>query len=167
MQILKSLTRGLKVIEILSESPLPIRLIDISKKLESKKSNTSHILKSLMVAGYVNQDSSRRYYLNNKLKNYPQSYSVDNVVRLKEKFQPILKELSLKTGECTYLAVRANNKVWYIDKFASSNTTFFTATASPLIIDITSTVNAISLMLANSTPSNLSTPVTFISSIEK
>jgi len=121
MQILKSLTRGLKVIEILSESPLPIRLIDISKKLESKKSNTSHILKSLMVAGYVNQDSSRRYYLNNKLKNYRQSYSVDNVVRLKEKFQPILKELSLKTGECTYLAVRANNKVWYIDKFASSN----------------------------------------------
>jgi IclR family KDG regulon transcriptional repressor len=107
MQILKSLTRGMKVIELLSESLLPVRLIDISKKLGSKKSNTSHILKSLMAAGYVNQNSSRRYYLSNKLKNYPQSYSVDNVVRLKEKFQPILKELSLKTGECTYLAVRA------------------------------------------------------------
>lgn len=121
MLILKSLTRGLKVIELLSESSLPVRLIDISKKLESKKSNTSHILKSLMSAGYVNQDSSRRYYLNNKLTNYEQSYSIDNVVKLKEKFQPILKELTFKTGECTYLAVKADNRVWYIDKFASSH----------------------------------------------
>jgi DNA-binding IclR family transcriptional regulator len=122
MQILKSLTRGMRVIQLLSESSLPVRLIDISKKLESKKSNTSHILKSLMAAGYVNQDSSRRYYLNNKFNNYEQSYSIDNVVRLKEKLQPILKKLTQKTGECTYLAVKADNKVWYIDKFASSHT---------------------------------------------
>ena len=119
MKLLKSLTRGLKVIELLSESLLPVRLIDISKKLESKKSNTSHILKSLMAAGYVNQDSYKRYYLNNKLTTYEQSHSIDSVVRWKEKFQPILKELTLKTGECTYLAVRADNRVWYIDKFDS------------------------------------------------
>ena len=119
MQLLKSLSKGLKVIELLSDSRSPLRLTDISNKLESKKSNTSHILKSLMAAGYVSQDSSRHYYLSNKLTDYEQSHSIDSVVNWKEKLQPILKELTYKTGECTYLAVRANNKVWYIDKIDS------------------------------------------------
>lgn len=119
MQLLKSLSKGLKVIELLSDSKSPQRLTDISNKLESKKSNTSHILKSLMAAGYVSQDSSRHYYLSNKLTDYEQSHSIDSVVNWKEKLQPILKELTYKTGECTYLAVRANNKVWYIDKVDS------------------------------------------------
>ena len=119
MQLLKSLSKGLKVIELLSDSRSPLRLTDISNKLESKKSNTSHILKSLMAAGYVSQDSSRHYYLSNKLTDYEQSLSIDSVVNWKEKLQPILKELTYKTGECTYLAVRANNKVWYIDKVDS------------------------------------------------
>ncbi|MDB4234654.1 helix-turn-helix domain-containing protein, partial [Alphaproteobacteria bacterium] len=119
MQLLKSLSKGLKVIELLSDSRSPLRLTDISNKLESKKSNTSHILKSLMAAGYVSQDSSRHYYLSNKLTDYEQSHSIDSVVNWKEKLQPILKELTYKTGECTYLAVRANNKVWYIDKVDS------------------------------------------------
>ena len=119
MQLLKSLSKGLKVIELLSDSRSPLRLTDISNKLESKKSNTSHILKSLMAAGYVSQDSSRHYYLSNKLTDYEQSHSIESVVNWKEKLQPILKELTYKTGECTYLAVRANNKVWYIDKIDS------------------------------------------------
>lgn len=119
MQLLKSLSKGLKVIELLSDSRSPLRLTDISNKLESKKSNTSHILKSLMAAGYVSQDSSRHYYLSNKLTDYEQSHSIESVVNWKEKLQPILKELTYKTGECTYLAVRANNKVWYIDKVDS------------------------------------------------
>tara|TARA_B110000285_G_C14732172_1_gene426946 strand:- start:73 stop:645 length:573 start_codon:yes stop_codon:yes gene_type:complete len=72
-----------------------------------------------MAAGYVSQDSSRHYYLSNKLTDYEQSHSIDSVVNWKEKLQPILKELTYKTGECTYLAVRANNKVWYIDKVDS------------------------------------------------
>ncbi len=120
MQILKSLTRGLKVIELLSESTLPVRLIDISKKLKSKKSNTSHILKSLVAAGYVNQDSSRRYYLNNKLTNYEQSYSIDNVVRLKEKFQPIFPPIDLCSDNAAMIAMAGLEK-YKKKKFDSLN----------------------------------------------
>ena len=45
-----------------------------------------------------------------------QKHSIEEIIRQKEKCRPVLEILSHKTGECTYLAVLAKDKVWYIDK---------------------------------------------------
>ena len=119
MRLIQSLTRGLEVVDALAESPYPIRLTDISRNLEFKKSNTAHMLKSLVAAGYVEQDSSRRYYLTNKVAKLQQRHSIEEIIRWKEKCRPVLEILSHKTGECTYLAVLAKDRVWYIDKIDS------------------------------------------------
>jgi DNA-binding IclR family transcriptional regulator len=121
MRLLKSLTRGLKALDFLAEKGEAVRLTDIAEALDVEKSNASHVLKTLVAAGYASQDASRRYRATNKTA--PQdceSHSLEEIIACKETWRPVLQRLVDETGECAHMAVLVKSRVWYIDKIDST-----------------------------------------------
>lgn len=120
MRLLQSLSRGLKALDILRESNAPVRLTGMADALGVEKSNASHILKTLVAAGYATQDDSRRYVALERGRPSPQEHSLSDVVACKELCRPALEDLVRETGECAHLAVLVDTRVWYIDKVDST-----------------------------------------------
>src|SRR5262245_47059938 len=67
MRLLQSLTRGLDTLDYMSFRGEPVRLTDLAGALGIEKSKAAHILKTLLAAGYAEQDASRRYRLTGKI----------------------------------------------------------------------------------------------------
>ncbi len=120
MRLLQSLMRGLKALDILAASTEPMRLTRIAEELGIEKSNASHILKSLVAAGYAVQDESRRYRAAHEPQFRKEGHSLSEVVACKELCRPILQRLVDVTGECAHLAVLVDERVWYVDKVDST-----------------------------------------------
>ena len=121
MRLLQSLTRGLQVLDCLRTSTKPMRLTDIANELGIAKANASHLLHSLVAAGYVGKDKSRKYQATAKVHTkIHYKHSLDEIVSCKEAWRPVLEELVASTGECVHLAVLVKDQVWYIDKVEST-----------------------------------------------
>ncbi len=118
MRLLKSLGRGLAALDFIAASREPVRLTDVANHLGVDKSNASHILRTLVAAGYVSQSGGRRYALAGPMLRSPKSELVD-VVERREKFRDTLVELVELSRECAHMAVLVGRRVWYIDKIAS------------------------------------------------
>ncbi len=120
MRLLQSLMRGLKALDILAASAEPMRLTRVAEELGVEKSNASHILKSLVAAGYAVQDESRRYRAAREPDSRVNGHSLSEVVACKDLCRPILQRLVVATGECAHLAVLVDERVWYVDKVDST-----------------------------------------------
>ncbi len=118
MRLLKSLTRGLDALDLLVAASEPLRLTDVAERLGVDKSNASHILRTLVAAGYGRQVDGRRYAPGPKLAR-PKRSELEDVIARRDKFHDMLIELVDITRECAHMAVLVGNKVWYIDKIAS------------------------------------------------
>ncbi len=121
MRLLQSLTRGLNALDYMGERNEPVRLTDVASALGVEKSNASHVLKTLVAAGFASQDANRRYRVTDKIA-VPNrhSHSLEEIVACKEAWRPALLRLVAETGECAYLAVLMKAQVWYIDKIDST-----------------------------------------------
>ncbi|WP_136660754.1 IclR family transcriptional regulator [Nitratireductor sp. XY-223] len=121
MRLLQSLTRGLQAIDYMSGHTGPVRLTDVASALGVEKSNASHVLKTLVAAGFAQQDPSRRYRLTDKVASSArQQHSLEEIVACKQAWRPALQSLVAQTGECAHLAVLVKSQVWYIDKIDST-----------------------------------------------
>ncbi|MBB4188898.1 IclR family transcriptional regulator [Sinorhizobium terangae] len=121
MRLLQSLTRGLEALDFLAASREPARLTDVAEALGVDKSNASHLMKTLVAAGYATQDSARRYQPTDKIARHTaSSHSLIDIVSVKEAWRPVLERLVAETGECAHMAVLVGSRVWYIDKIDSS-----------------------------------------------
>lgn len=118
MRLLKSLTRGLATLDYLASKSEAVRLTDVAGHLGVDKSNASHILRTLVAAGYGQQPDGKRYSLGPKMFR-PRRSELEDVVERREKFHTMLLDLVEATRECAHMAVLVGNKVWYIDKIAS------------------------------------------------
>ena len=104
----------------MSEQDAPLRLTDIASALGVEKSNASHILKTLVAAGYATQDVRRRYQATEKVRTPGNhQHTLEQIVACKEAWRPALATLVTRTGECAHLAVLVRARVWYIDKIDS------------------------------------------------
>ena len=122
MRILKSLNRGLQVLDYMDAQDRPVRLTDVAVALGVDKSNASHLLRTLVVAGYARQDSKRRYLRTGRSQPPAGSeHSLEEIVACKEAWRPALESVATATGECAHLAVRVESRVWYIDKVDSTS----------------------------------------------
>ncbi|WP_295534455.1 IclR family transcriptional regulator [uncultured Thioclava sp.] len=119
MRLLQSLSRGLIALDILRDAQGPMRLTEIAAQLGVEKPNASHIMKTLVAAGYASQDESRRYLLTPRENPAPSGHSLSEIISCKEKVRPALEALVRTTGECAHLAVLVEDRVWYIDKVNS------------------------------------------------
>ncbi len=120
MRLLQSLTRGLKALDYLRASPEAARLTEVAAALGVDKSNAAHVLKTLVAAGYAEQDERRRYAVTPKAAPArPNPHSLEAIVAVKEAWRPVLDHLVAMTGECAHLAALVGERVWYIDKVNS------------------------------------------------
>lgn len=124
MRVLQSLSRGLEALDVLRNNGGSARLTDIALALGVEKPNASHLLKTLVAAGYATQDDSRRYVLTDKARAPEPApdacHSLEDIVACKEDWRPALEQLVARTGECAHLAVLVDKRVWYIDKIDST-----------------------------------------------
>lgn len=116
----RSIKRTLEVLEFFDERRLSATVGEISRELGYPQSSTSILLKSLMTLGYLTYDlDSRRYR------------PTARVAMLGRGLQPrlfddgqlmaVLHELSAKTGELVFVAVRSGLTIHYIRIVPATN----------------------------------------------
>jgi IclR family transcriptional regulator, acetate operon repressor len=115
---LRSLMRGLQALDLVRASAEPVRTIDLAERLKMDKGSASRTLRALEAAGYVERTAQRRYAPGKKLRPGPPPQGID-VVRLRERAQPLLEELVAFGRECAHLAVLAGDRVLYLDRVES------------------------------------------------
>ncbi len=114
----KSLSRGLKILKVILFSDKPLTAISLCQELDIDKSTMSRLITSLMNEGFIK-------YLNNS-KEIIKADLMDSMtlkakrVILVEQTQDLLEDIFNLTQECTYLAVRENNSLIYLNQVDNS-----------------------------------------------
>ena len=119
MRLLQSLNRGLEALDYLTVQTEPSRLTDIAAHLEVDKSNASHVLRTLVAAGYAEQTENRRYQATSKVQPR-RGHDLEDIIDCREGLHQTLVDLVELTGECAHMAVLVGTRVWYVDKIAST-----------------------------------------------
>ncbi len=87
---------------------------ELSRRLRLHKNNVFRLLATLEEHGYIEQSAeTERYRLGTRCMELSQGFARGNV--LMRRARPILKELALKTGETTHLAVLRDHEVVHLD----------------------------------------------------
>lgn len=117
VNMIKSATRVLDVLEVLAASPVPVGVSEISRRLTIPKSSTSSLLNTLLLRGYVARNGARLYELNSALADgwvggfYPRLVSVA---------RPVMANLVNRVGESVFLGVLMPDwQVQYLAKVVS------------------------------------------------
>lgn len=121
MSEIQSLARGLKILDLLSQSQDGISITELAETLGVDKGSASRLVSTLARYGYAEKDDvSRRYHLGPQVVSL--SRSVLTRLPLREAAKPFLRQMMERTGECAHLAVPAQGKVMYIDQVESPAT---------------------------------------------
>lgn len=118
MRLLQSLNRGLETLDYLTVQTEPSRLTDIAAFLDVDKSNASHVLRTLVAAGYAEQVENRRYRATTKVQPR-RGHDLEDIIACREGLHQTLEDLVELTGECAHMAVLVGTRVWYVDKVTS------------------------------------------------
>jgi DNA-binding IclR family transcriptional regulator len=117
----QALSRGLKLIEILSGAPDGLSLSDIAKAANLSKSSTHRLLHTLKINGYIFQDNIKSdYFPSVKLLELISNILQDtNISRVARRYMEPLAEL---TGETIHFVLLDHDVAIYIEKVESPNT---------------------------------------------
>ncbi len=112
MNEIKSLARGLKILDILNQKPEQSFTVgNLARALDVNKSSASRLLKTLANYNYVQKEaSSRAYILGPKMQGYVDSARVN----LREQAQAFIYQLMKLSGECSHTAIYANGQALII-----------------------------------------------------
>lgn len=119
MKLLQSLTHGLRALDFMAERGGAVRLTDVADALEVSKPNASHLLTTLVAAGYAERDGNRQYRASGKIRGARQ-HALEDIIECRERWHPALEELQARTGEYSHMAVLVKSRIWYIDKVDST-----------------------------------------------
>ncbi len=111
---INSLDRALRILMILGERGVPMKVSDISRKLGIDKSTAYRIITTLRTRGFVEQESDTRKYTLG-LRVLEVAALKLRSIRLVPVAKPFLEELMLRTKEAVHLAVLAEGEVMYVD----------------------------------------------------
>lgn len=109
----KSLTKGLKAVELLIRNP-DLGTLDLAKALKIDKGAASRILKTLVLGGFAVQDVGRRFRAGPLLQS--RLAAATGGASIRERARPLLVRIFEATGETAQLAIRADDQVLYLDK---------------------------------------------------
>lgn len=109
-----TLSKGLAILEELSNNRRSVGVSDLARSLDLTKSNTFRLLQSLVALGYVNQQQDKTYRAS--LKAWQIGRAVVENLNLRTVAADMMRFLAGQTNETIYLAVRDNLQVVYIDK---------------------------------------------------
>jgi IclR family acetate operon transcriptional repressor len=120
MSEVKTLARGLMVLEKLAEAPDGLSITELAKTFEVDKGGMSRTLQTLSNYGFAEKDElTRKYSLGGQVVRL--SRTLLNRMKLRETAKPYLQKLVDQTGECAHLAILANGEALYIDQEESSS----------------------------------------------
>ena len=106
MNEVKTLARGLRILEILGASQDSVGVTELAKEIGVDKSSVSRLVQTLVKYRFAERDSkTRRYRLGSKIRDLSQQMQRDT--QLSEQAKPFLHELVDKTGENAHLAIYA------------------------------------------------------------
>ncbi len=120
MSEIQSLARGLHILNLAIDAGRSISITEIAAKLQIDKSSASRLVKTLVKFGYLQlEPSGRRYTPGTRL--YQVGWQLMNMLPLRGRARPYLKQLVAQTGECSHIAVYAENKALVIDDVETEN----------------------------------------------
>ena len=120
-QIIRSLDKGLFLLEVIQQAGKPIALKELWQELGWDKATIHRLLHTLVRRGYLLRDSAtKQYTLGLKIfglyDSLVRNFDIQPVTR------PYLEEISEQTGEAGHLAVLLGKDIVFIDRVASRET---------------------------------------------
>jgi DNA-binding IclR family transcriptional regulator len=116
----QSLERAFSILEAIAGSDQPLSLAELSRATGLHTSTAFHLIKTLILLGYVRQEDTKRYRIGPRL--FMQAAGASNEIGLVNLATPHLKRLADETGETAHLAVRADNGIAVIAKVEARST---------------------------------------------
>lgn len=124
MNEVKSLARGLQILELLRENgahedvPQGVSITELAEALNVNKSSASRLVRTLGHYGYVQRDHKSRGYVIGPKLTQPRPLSSRSALR--DLARPFLYQLMTLTGECAHTAIYTHGQVLIIDDVESS-----------------------------------------------
>ncbi len=109
---LQSLAKGLRVLQIIAQSPSSISISELTSKLETNSATITRCCYTLASLGYVTKDSRKRWRLTPKV--LALGYAAVSSLGWRQTAQHYLEKLSDETGETTNLSVLEGSEIIYI-----------------------------------------------------
>lgn len=106
---IKSATRVLDLLELLSASESPLRLREVISTLGLPRSSAHGLLMTLVTRGYVVKDASDGYRLSSAFRNNG-TWIAGFEARLKAVALPIMNDASTQSGETVFLGARNHSR---------------------------------------------------------
>lgn len=149
----QSTEKALRILELLAESPEPMRLRDLSTALELNPSTALRFLSSLQSGGYVQQEpDTQRYFLTFKLCRLAHLVSARSP--LPTVTHPYLQRLSAQFQEALCVSVEQDMHMVYVDVASSPEQTLLSVQRIGNVSPMHCTGNG-KLMLLNYSPEQL------------
>jgi DNA-binding IclR family transcriptional regulator len=105
----------LRALDLLLQK-VDVGTIEIATALGIDKGAASRLLQTLVAAGYAMQGPGRRYQAGPKLRVRSAQPVLPGGVSIRERARPLLERLHAATQETAHLAIRADDRVLYLDK---------------------------------------------------
>ncbi|EIW8473913.1 helix-turn-helix domain-containing protein [Klebsiella pneumoniae] len=105
-----ALSRGLSVLELLSQTGIPMMMRDIVEALNLSYSQLFRVIQCLEEEGYLRQDDSRYYHLTRKIIFSSKPHFIQQLVQ-SERCQQLMKEFTWRTNQPCHLAAMQNEQV--------------------------------------------------------
>lgn len=121
MDGIQSLARGLRILDLILAAGRSMGITELAAELEIDKSSASRLVKTLVNAGYLQQESGSRRFVPGK-RWYQIGWQLMNMLPLRTTAHPYLVRLVSETGECSHTAVYAEGKALVIDDVETENT---------------------------------------------
>lgn len=110
----QSLERAFSILEAIAESDEPLSLAELSRSTGLHTSTAFHLIKTLILLGYVRQEDTKRYRIGPRL--FMQAAGASTEIGLVNFATPHLKRLADESGETAHLAVTADAGIAMIAK---------------------------------------------------
>jgi DNA-binding IclR family transcriptional regulator len=117
---IKSLSRGLNVLEILAKEPNGLPLSTIARQASYSKASTHRLLSTLILKGFVEKNNSNGKYLAS-IKLFILSSALLQGTNFNSIIRSYMKPLSDKTGETIHFVQLVDGSAYYIEKVESTN----------------------------------------------
>jgi IclR family transcriptional regulator, pca regulon regulatory protein len=109
---LKSLAKGILVMQALAESRDPMSLSELSRACGTNNATATRICHTLGELGYVQRDRQRRFHLTPKILSL--GYAAVGSLGWRQVAQHYLEELAQKTGETVNLSILQGRELMYL-----------------------------------------------------
>jgi len=116
---IQSLERAFDLLEEVARNRDGITLSELSKRVALHNSTAFHLLKTMVVLGYIEQSrDSKRYRIGRRL--FTLAAAALDEIELVNLATPVLESLTRATGECAHFAIRSGDDIVVLAKTAGT-----------------------------------------------